>query len=435
MKKYILVLTMLSMIIILTGCKTSSKDDSKENISPAISASPAPTAALTDAPAIPDVTSSPEADGKEPSLETDSPGPSPEADPSGVSDPSDSSDPASSSDYASIADNIIRDMTLEEKVGQLFFVRCRRETAEADIKKYQPGGYILFAPDFTDGSRESVSRTIHNYQKLSALPLLIGVDEEGGTVNRISRYPAFRSEPFRSPQELYAEGGMDRIASDTLEKAQLLKSLGINVNLAPVCDISVNPEDFIYRRSFGQDADATAEYVKTVVEAMYSERIGSTLKHFPGYGNNADTHTGIAIDDRSLESFYEYDFLPFKAGIAAGAGSILVSHNIVNSMDPDYPASLSAKVHRILREELEFDGVVMTDDLSMEAVTGYTNHQAAAILAIQAGNDLVVASDYQLQIPAVIDAVKNRTISEDQINDAVKRVLIWKLSLQLEFKD
>jgi beta-N-acetylhexosaminidase len=330
--------------------------------------------------------------------------------------------------YEKIATSILNEMTLEEKVGQMFFVRCRGELAITDLETYHLGGYILFSIDFQDKSKEQITKKIKRYQEASKVPLLIGVDEEGGLVNRISKFPEFRSVPFQSPQELYQLGGLDYIKNDTAEKAKLLKSLGINVNLAPICDVSTNPKNFIYNRSFGKNAKATSEYVKTVVTEMVSQGLGSTLKHFPGYGNNIDTHTGIAIDERSYKSFVESDFLPFQAGIEAGAGSILVSHNIVKSMDKDYPASLSLVVHQILREDLGFQGVIMTDDLSMDAIDQYTNDEAA-ILAIDAGNDLIIASDFDIQIPAVIEAVKENKITEEHINESVLRILLWKLTL------
>jgi len=274
-----------------------------------------------------------------------------------------------------------------------------------------------------------LKETLKSYQKSSKIPLLIGVDEEGGVVNRVSKYTQFRSIPFHSPQSLYKEGGFDLVKSDTTEKSILLKSLGINVNLAPVCDVSTDSDDFIYNRSFGKNPTKTAEYVKTVVTEMNHQNIGSTLKHFPGYGNNVDTHTGISIDKKSYESFVENDFIPFQAGIEAGAGSILVSHNIVNCMDKTLPASLSPAIHEILRDELGFNGVIMTDDLAMDAIKEYTNDKEAAVFAITAGNDLIIATDFDVQIPAVIAAVNNKTITEDRINESVIRVLIWKLSL------
>ena len=141
---------------------------------------------------------------------------------------------------------------------------------------------------------------------------LDAVDEEGGKVNRVSRYPAFRQAPFPSSQVLYENGGFDAVRLDTLEKSRLLKSLGINVNFAPVCDISQDPADFIYDRSFGKDASLTSAYVETAVQAMKEEQMGCVLKHFPGYGNNADTHTGISYDRRPYETFTSSDFLPFS---------------------------------------------------------------------------------------------------------------------------
>ncbi|MDF2540715.1 MAG: beta-hexosaminidase [Herbinix sp.] len=328
-----------------------------------------------------------------------------------------------------IVDKIINNMSLEEKVGQLFFVRIRDLKALEDIKEFHLGGYILFAEDVKDKTYDELKETLHNYQKTANIPLLIGVDEEGGTVNRISKYPEFRSTPFLSPQDLYKKGGLDQIKKDTKEKAKLLKDLGINVNLAPVCDVSTNPEDFIYERSFGKDAYKTATYVSTIVKEMSANGLGSTLKHFPGYGNNVDTHTGIAIDKRSYDTFVNSDFIPFQAGIKAGAGSILVSHNIVMSMDETYPASLSPAVHKLLREDLGFEGVIMTDDLSMDAILEYTDKEEAAVQAILAGNDLIIASDFDIQIPAVIEALKEKTIDEDRIDESLRRILLWKMNL------
>ncbi len=326
---------------------------------------------------------------------------------------------------------ILSEMTLEEKVGQMFVARCPDKGAAALAADYHLGGYILFSSDFSKQTKESASQIIQSYQDAVEIPLLIGVDEEGGAVNRISRYPAYRAEPFPSAQELYSSGGFEAVRSDTLEKCRLLEELGINLNFAPVCDVSQDPEDFIYARSFGQDAQQTAQYVDTVVTAMGEAGMGSVLKHFPGYGNNEDTHTGIAYDDRSYETFTGSDFLPFQAGINAGADVVLVSHNIVRCMDGQYPASLSPEVHRILREELGFSGVIITDDLFMEGVRQFADDKAAAVLAVKAGNDLLCCTDFEVQIPAVLDAVAAGEISEEQIDQSVLRILNLKLKLGL----
>ena len=327
------------------------------------------------------------------------------------------------------AREILNGMTLEEKVGQMFIVRCPEEDAAAKAEQYHLGGYILFARDFEDKTPETVREAIEAYQRVSELPMLIGVDEEGGTVTRISRYPAFRAEPFASPQELYQAGGLEAVAQDTEEKCELLESLGVNVNFAPVCDVSENPSDFIYERSFGQNAQLTAEYVRTVVEKMRERGMLCVLKHFPGHGNNADTHTGIAYDSRPYETFETSDFLPFQAGIESGAQMVLVSHNIVSCMDGERPASLSPRVHEILREELGFTGVIVTDDLAMDGVRDFTDDGNAAVLAVQAGNDLLCCTDFETQIPAVLEAVEGGEITEERIEESVLRILEMKLAV------
>lgn len=329
------------------------------------------------------------------------------------------------------ASEILSGMSLEEKVGQLFMVRFPRENAPLTASAYHLGGYILFSRDFENRSKEQVISVIQDCQAASSIPLLMGVDEEGGTVTRISRFSQFRSSPFLSPQELYQQGGFEAIRRDTLEKCSLLKELGLNINFAPVADVSQNTGDFMYSRTFGQDGALTAKYVETVTAAMGEVHMGSVLKHFPGYGNNKDTHTGIAYDDRPYESFVSSDLLPFQAGIQAGADVVLVSHNIVSCMDSQYPASLSPEVHKILREDLGFSGVIITDDLYMDGVRHFTSDTQAAVQAVLAGNDLLCCTDYEVQIPAVLEAVQNGVISIERIDESVLRILKLKLSLGL----
>ena len=329
------------------------------------------------------------------------------------------------------AELYVNNLPLEAQVAQMFFARCPDVDAAALAAEYDIGGYILFGRDFEGQTPDSVTATIQSYQDAAATPMLIGVDEEGGTVVRVSANPAFRAEKFRSPQALYNEGGFDLITSDTMEKDELLSSIGVNVNFAPVCDVSTDPNDFMNARSFGKDAAQTSEYVRTVVGQMAADGIGMVLKHFPGYGNNIDTHTGIATDERPIETFRESDFLPFAAGIEAGAQSVLVSHNIVTCMDSELPASLSPAVHDILRDELGFEGVIMTDDLIMEAITDYTGGENAAVLAVQAGNDMLVSSDFVTQYNAVLAAVQDGTINEDRIRESAIRVIRWKMDLGL----
>ena len=323
-------------------------------------------------------------------------------------------------------------MTVEEKVGQLFFVRCPASNAAADVQTYHLGGYILFGRDTMDKTANDLIQAIASYQDAAQIPLLIGVDEEGGTVVRVSSNPHLRSAKFSAPRQIW-QAGAEAVDADTHEKDLLLKALGFNVNLAPVADVSTNSSDFIYARTIGEDAQTVAFYTDAVVKTMSADNIGSVLKHFPGYGNNVDTHTGIAIDQRPMETFTSNDFLPFQSGIAAGDGktAILASHNIVECMDAELPASLSPAVHQILRETLKFDGVIMTDDLAMDAVAAYAKDGAVSVMAVQAGNDLIITTDYRTQIPKVIEAVKTGALDESVIDTACLRVLQWKQNLGL----
>lgn len=326
---------------------------------------------------------------------------------------------------------LLSSMTLEEKAAQMFWVRCPEQQAAETVSRWQIGGYILFGRDFADTTPDQLRQTVESYQQNAKIPLLIGIDEEGGRVVRASGYSAFRASAYPSPQQLYAQGGMEAIVADAAGKASFLLDLGVNVNLAPVCDLSVDPSDYIYSRSLGQDAPTTALYVQKVVEQMNRSGIGCVLKHFPGYGPNGDTHLGFVQDDRPLETFQSEDFLPFQSGIDAGAPGVLVSHNIVSCLDPSFPASLSPAAHKLLREQLGFGGVIMTDDLYMGAIREQYGLEESAVLAVQAGNDLLISTNFETQIPAVVQAVQEGKIPESQIDDSVLRILRWKQRLGL----
>lgn len=329
------------------------------------------------------------------------------------------------------AEKLLSSMTLEEKVGQLFFVRVPAEEAAQAVAQYHFGGYILFGRDFQDKTREQVRADLQSYQDSAKVPLLLGVDEEGGTVVRASANPDICDEPYWSPRRLYEAGGLDLVLSVERDKIRTLQGLGLNVNFAPVCDITQQEGAFLYDRSLGQDARTTAGYVGRVVSLYGEEGMGCVLKHFPGYGNNPDTHTGIAVDERPYEAFQREDFLPFEAGVQAGAGCVLVSHNIVTCRDGEAPASLSPEWHRVLREELGFTGCIITDDLVMDAIQEYCDASSAAVQAVQAGNDLLCCSDYETQYPAVLAAVESGELSEERIEESALRVLHWKEELGL----
>ena len=326
---------------------------------------------------------------------------------------------------------MISDMSLEQRVGQLFLARCSADTAVEDVQKYHLGGLVLFGDDFEGQTPDSMKQAIAAYQEAAEKPLLIAVDEEGGDVTRISRFPAFRDRRFCSLRKCYDRGGLEAVLTEEEEKCRLLSDLGINVNLGPVCDITTDADAFMYSRSLGQDSQTTADMVASIVNLMGAFRVGSVLKHFPGYGNNTDTHTGIAVDSRSLSELEAQDFIPFAAGIQAGCGAVMVGHIIAEAFDPELPASLSPAVHRYLREDLGFSGVIMTDDLVMQAITDQYGAGEAAVMAVLAGNDLLCSTEYAVQYQAVLQAVLDGRIDIDVLNRAVRNVLEWKISLGL----
>ncbi len=326
---------------------------------------------------------------------------------------------------------IIAGMSLEEKVGQLFLARCPGGNAVDELQKYHLGGYILFAPDVRGETKDSLKEKIASFQEASAIPMLIAVDEEGGTVCRVSHYSAFRSTKFPSPRDLYNKGGLELILRTEEEKCFLLKELGINVNMAPVCDITTKSGAFMFSRSLGQSPEITGEFASDVCSVMAGYGVGSVLKHFPGYGNNSDTHTGIAKDKRTLEELETRDLVPFAMAIESGCDAILISHTIVECLDPEYPASLSSAVHSYLRNKMVFGGVIVTDDLYMQAIKDLYGDGEAAVLAVLAGNDLLCVTNYAAQYEAVLAAVKEGRIPMAQIDIAVERILLWKCRLGL----
>lgn len=317
----------------------------------------------------------------------------------------------------------LKNMSIDQKIGQLLLVRYPEEEQKDVLKKYQFGGYLFFAKDFRNKTKDEVISMINDLQSASKIPILTAVDEEGGIVVRVSSNPNLRSERFLSSQKLYELGGFDKIKEDTIEKSNLLKELGLNLNLAPVVDVSTNKDDYMYERSIGQNSDITAEYAKTVISASKGSGVSYTLKHFPGYGNNIDTHTASSIDNRSLDDIEKNDLPPFKAGIEAKAEAILVSHNIVDSIDNKNPASISPKVHKLLRKNLNFSGIVITDDLEMGATKDIEDKSVKAILA---DNDLLIVTDYLESINEIKNAINNKIITENDLDKKVLKILEWK---------
>lgn len=339
------------------------------------------------------------------------------------------------------ANEKLQTLSLDEKIAQLFIVGTSRNSDFEDLKNYQFGGYLLLKDYFFENKpEEQIRKEISDFQTYSNIPLLIAVDEEGGKVVRVSSNTKLRKEAFKSPSEVYMEGGFERIRQDTIQKSMFLENLGINLNFAPVVDISTNPDDYIYNRTLKQGKELTATYASTVISASKDYKVSYTLKHFPGYGSNKDTHKETSVDERTYEEIYQNDLEPFRAGIKAGAEVVMVSHNTVSSIDKTNPASLSKPIHELLREKLNFTGVIITDAINMGAIGEQYTTRDAIVKAILAENDMIIISidktskdkltrtkvTYETIIKSVKDAVQNGEITEDRINESVRRILAWK---------
>lgn len=325
--------------------------------------------------------------------------------------------------YYEKAYNKLLELTLDEKIGQLFLIRYDEDNALNDLSKYKVSGFVFYEKDFQNKTKDEVLNMINSLNEGNNIPLLISTDEEGGKVVRVSSNPNLSSERFKSSHELYQTGGMLAIKEDTIKKSNLLKSLGINLNLAPVVDVSTNPLNYIHERTIQENTEITSEYAKTVITASHNTGVTYAMKHFPGYGNNQDTHKTSSIDKRSYEMIMNNDIPPFKTGIENNAEAILISHNIVTSIDSLNEASLSNAIHNLLRNTLSFTGIIITDDISMKAISKPVE---ASLKAVLAGNNLIITSNPDISIQTIKNAVSSKIISEELINALSLRVLAFK---------
>lgn len=345
--------------------------------------------------------------------------------------------------------DIIKGMTLREKVGQLFIVNLElldnsqgnyyehqeftEEMAEG-LRRYKPGGVIFFSRNLTD--REQTKKLITDLQENTKIPLFIAVDEEGGSVARIGNNVNMRTTKFPTMQEI-GETKDDDYAYDmgaTIGKE--IKELGFNLDFAPVADVKTNHLNTeIGDRSFGDDPKRTAAFVKQMVRGLQEQNISATLKHFPGHGDaSEDSHQGPVNVENDLNRLRSVEFLPFRAGIKEGADCVMVTHLSISRVTGTVePASMSTLiVEQILREEMQFDGIAITDAMDMGAITEVFQPGEAAVKAIKAGMDVVLMpTDLDEAYNAVLEAVKSGEITEKSINERVSRVIRTKVKREI----
>lgn len=321
------------------------------------------------------------------------------------------------------AKEIVEAMSLEETIGQIYMVHHSTDSLE-DVGTYHLGGFIFFGSDFRNKTKEAVLNMIDKLNDNSKISLLLAVDEEGGIVTRISSNPNLASERFKSPRELYKEGGFDLIRDDTIKKNEILEGLHLNINLAPVLDISNDSKDYIYSRSIGLSPELTGVFAQTVIDASKDSKISYVMKHYPGYGKNSDTHKSRSLDTRSMEEI-ESDLIPFSKGIQSGGEAIMISHNIVETLDSNNPASISINNHNYLRNTLGFRGMVITDALNMGATEGIEN---MGIKSLVSGNDILVTKNYKEDIKNILEGVSKGQVSSKYIRALAIKVIEWKIS-------
>ena len=342
-----------------------------------------------------------------------------------------------------LAESYYSEMSIENKVAGLFMVtpesitgvktatKAGDGTQEA-LNQYAVGGLIYFGQNILD--KEQIMTMLSNTASMSNYPIFFAVDEEGGEVSRVanSKVEVTKVDDMAS----IGAGGDASLAADAgTTIGSYLNEIGFNVDFAPVADVA-GEGSALGDRSFGSDPQAVSEMVTSAVSGIEGTGVSACLKHFPGLGSTTeDTHDGRVEITKSLEEMRASDFVPFSAGIEAGADFVMVSHATAPALDEDnVPSSLSKKVITdILRGELGFEGVVITDALDMTAITEYYTTEEAAVMALEAGADmLLMPDDFEKAYNAVLAAVQDGTISEERINESLDRIYRVKCAGKLE---
>ncbi len=350
-------------------------------------------------------------------------------------------------DTADVVAETLRNMTLEEKVGQLFVTYAYGATVDAAdsasvaanrrshgvdnaqqlIEKYHLGGIIYFAWSGNTVNPAQITELSNGIQRVSAIPALVSTDQEHGVVSRIGA-PA---TPFPGNMALGAARSPGSAGTAATIAGRELRAVGVNQNFAPVADVNVNAlNPVIGVRSFSEDPQLTARLVEAQVRGYQRGGVSATAKHFPGHGDTAvDSHTGLPVIGHSPEEWERLDAPPFRRAIAAGVDSIMTAHIVVPALDPSGdPATLSRPIMTgILRDRLGYDGVVVTDSLGMAGVRQKYGDDRVPVLALKAGVDqLLMPPNIDLAYNAVLAAVRGGELTEDRIDQSVHRILRMK---------
>ncbi len=337
-------------------------------------------------------------------------------------------------------DRIIGGLTLHEKVCQLFFVQpeqfSRTEKVNAPARslerafgRFPVGGIILFASNITKRNIADLNAAMQSYARgVNGIGLLIAADEEGGGVSTVANKLKLE-EKQRCAAETGAAGDPGEAYASALAIGGYLSRYGFNVDLAPVADVRTNVKNAeITLRSFGEDAHLVSAMTERFVQGLGAYGVIPVLKHFPGHGAvSGNTHSGPGVSQRTADEWREADFLPFIAGIDAGAEMVMMSHQMAVNVDPGLPASLSPVIVSLLRDELGFEGVIITDALRMDAIRDLYGSGEAAVRALEAGADmLLLPYNFSNAYNGVMKALEAGRLTEARIDESVRRVLLLK---------
>lgn len=346
------------------------------------------------------------------------------------------------------AAELVAGMSLEDKVAQMFVitpdaltgfsgVTAAGDTTKEAYNNRPVGGIVYMSENLKDG--EQTATMLTNMQAIAqertGLPVFLCVDEEGGSVTRIAGNSAYGVTDVGDMSAIGATGDTQNAYNAGTVIGTYLTELGFNVDFAPVADVLTNADnEVIGDRSFGSDSQVVAAMVTSELQGLSDSGVYGTVKHFPGHGGTTgDSHDDTVTSEKTLEELFAEELVPFQSAIDAGVSFVMVGHiSVPNVTGENTPSSLSKMmVTDVLRNQMGYDGIVITDAMNMGAITGHYNSDQAAVLAVQAGVDVILMpADYEKAYNGLLEAVNNGTITEDRINESVLRIVKAKLKMQ-----
>lgn len=337
------------------------------------------------------------------------------------------------------AKTAVDEMSKDEMVGQLIVGVCSdMESGAADISHYGLAGYLFESDAFSYKSADEIKGGLSSLSSEAKIAPILAVEEEGGDHLTVSDNGSFTDKNFDSPRNILESGSLQDVEKTELDKATFLHDLGFNLNLAPVVDMPDSYDQIMYTRSLSDDVKTVSDFAKYCAKQVQAKGVSVALKHFPGYGTIPDSAAAEAqaagtavVDDRKAADIRAKDYQPFKEGAEEGARFIMVSNVVVKDIDAKHTAALSAALHKELRDDVGFSGLIITDIIDDADYSAYADGKDPAVAAILAGNDLVLSRNYSSAYTAILTAVNDGTISEDQLKNICKRVLAYKYTVGL----